>query len=89
MSEQCLPCNGTGWVGLKYNQKVCVFCNGRGIREIREVPAAHNADAALREACDWLERLVQHYDPDDTEAGKAEIARLSSALRSPATGEAQ
>jgi len=56
----------------------------------REKPrAAHNADAALREACDWLERLVQHYDPDDTEGGNAEIARLRSALRSPATGEAQ
>ena len=43
--------------------------------------AGHNAENArlresLNEACDWLKRLQEAYDPTDTEDGIVEIERL-------------
>ena len=36
---------------------------------------------ALNEACDWLKRLQEEYDPTDTEDGIADIERLRGGVR--------
>jgi hypothetical protein len=50
----------------------------RGIAKLEDRIAA--LEAALRKTVDWLERMCQHYDSDDTEEWKADIARVRALL---------
>ena len=45
---------------------------------------AEAAESALLKACDWLDRIIDKYDPHDTEGGRADVAAWR-ALAAPAT----